>query len=231
LQTKYQTGYITASGGVRIWDITVAYIPTATVNLNASCNDGEGMYYGTYSNSSAFVVPSDLVVSTVGVNGEGKLVVTDYSTGDVVKANTGVMISSDESGNHTITLSNETGTELDGNMLKPSGDAGITAANMDEDDTMFYRLTMHNGTDIGFWWGAENGAAFALGANKAYLAVPESQAARLQGLWLNDEANGIANVNENDNDNDNRYYDLQGRRVAQPKKGLYIVNGKKVIVK
>lgn len=27
------------------------------------------------------------------------------------------------------------------------------------------------------------------------------------------------------------YYDLQGRRVAQPTKGLYIVNGKKVIIK
>lgn len=29
----------------------------------------------------------------------------------------------------------------------------------------------------------------------------------------------------------NVYYDLQGRRVAQPTKGLYIVNGKKVIIK
>ena len=27
------------------------------------------------------------------------------------------------------------------------------------------------------------------------------------------------------------YYDLQGRRVANPSKGLYIVNGKKVIIK
>ena len=27
------------------------------------------------------------------------------------------------------------------------------------------------------------------------------------------------------------YYDLQGRRVANPTSGLYIVNGKKVIIK
>ena len=27
------------------------------------------------------------------------------------------------------------------------------------------------------------------------------------------------------------YYDLQGRRVAQPTKGLYILNGKKVMIK
>ena len=29
----------------------------------------------------------------------------------------------------------------------------------------------------------------------------------------------------------NGYYDLQGRKVAQPTKGLYIVNGKKVVIK
>ena len=29
----------------------------------------------------------------------------------------------------------------------------------------------------------------------------------------------------------NAYYDLQGRRVAQPTKGLYIINGKKVVIK
>jgi hypothetical protein len=28
-----------------------------------------------------------------------------------------------------------------------------------------------------------------------------------------------------------QYYDLQGRKVAQPAKGLYIVNGRKVVVK
>ena len=44
-----------------------------------------------------------------------------------------------------------------------------------------------------------------------------------------EDASGIANINVNDNDN--RYYDLQGRRVAAPQKGLYIVNGKKVVMK
>ena len=30
---------------------------------------------------------------------------------------------------------------------------------------------------------------------------------------------------------DNVVYDLQGRRVSQPAKGLYIVNGKKIVIK
>ena len=48
---------------------------------------------------------------------------------------------------------------------------------------------------------------------------------------LDDEMTGITGVNLNENQNDNRYYDLQGRHVAQPTKGLYIVNGKKIVVK
>ncbi|MBR4739046.1 MAG: hypothetical protein IK058_03480 [Bacteroidales bacterium] len=39
------------------------------------------------------------------------------------------------------------------------------------------------------------------------------------------------NQNENENQNQNRYYDLNGRRVAQPTKGIYILNGKKVVIK
>lgn len=48
---------------------------------------------------------------------------------------------------------------------------------------------------------------------------------------LGEEMTGITGVNLNENQNDNRYYDLQGRPVAQPTKGLYIINGKKVLVK
>ena len=40
----------------------------------------------------------------------------------------------------------------------------------------------------------------------------------------------ITSVNKNVNENQN-VYDLQGRRVAQPTKGLYIVNGKKILIK
>ena len=44
------------------------------------------------------------------------------------------------------------------------------------------------------------------------------------------EPTGIQDVNRETITN-NRYYDLQGRKVAQPTKGLYIINGKKVISK
>jgi hypothetical protein len=56
-------------------------------------------------------------------------------------------------------------------------------------------------------------------------------AARSFSLNLGDEATGIENVNRETITN-NRYYDLQGRRVSgAAQKGIYVVNGKKIVVK
>lgn len=215
------------SGRTDITGVKVYLAKAATITLASACTDGTN-YFGTYSNESAFVVPSGLTVSAVSVSG-GKLTVTNYATGDIVKAGTGVMVSSATDGDHTVLLSSETGTEISGNMLKGSG-AGITAEEMSAENTTFYRLTMHNGTQIGFWWGAENGAAFSLAANKAYLAVPESASAPALGFEFGGDTTGISQ-HLTPNTQQQTYYDLSGRRVAQPTKGLYILNGKKVLVK
>ena len=75
---------------------------------------------------------------------------------------------------------------------------------------------------VGFYkWAGE-----ALSKGKVYLELPSDSRSF---IGLGGETTGIDNVNANVNDNS--YFDLQGRRVAQPTKGLYIVNGKKVILK
>ena len=203
-------------------------IPTATITLASACTDG-AKYYGTYSNGSAFIVPADLTVSAITSADGGKLTTSDYAEGDIVKANTGVLVSSTTAGEKTVVLTAATGTEISGNMLKASGDAGIDDAGMDEANTKFYRLTMHNGSQIGFWWGAENGGAFAVAANKAYLAVPNGSGAR-EGMWFNDDVTTGINAVENA-ETVKAVYNLAGQRVAQPTRGLYIVNGKKIVIK
>jgi len=67
---------------------------------------------------------------------------------------------------------------------------------------------------------------------KAYLHCntdPTTSGSRALAISFGNETTGISNVNANVKENS--YYDLQGRSVAQPQKGLYIVNGKKVIIK
>jgi len=44
------------------------------------------------------------------------------------------------------------------------------------------------------------------------------------------EATGIQNFSNTQDTNDT-YYDMQGRRISKPEKGIYIQNGKKVVVK
>lgn len=229
------------NGVIRITDIAVVYTvdgqttyylsspsvtpTTATITLNAACTDGS-LVYGTYSNNSAWVVSDDIEVSEVGVI-DGELVVEHYAVGAIVPANTGVMVSALEGGDYTVNLSNEAGSSVLGtdNCLHPSSET-MTGNNL------FYRLTMHNGNQIGFWWGAEEGAAFSLAANKAYLAVPKSAggSAAVRGFAFNGgEATAIKTVNTFAN-NAVRY-NLAGQRINANVKGIVIVNGKKLLVK
>lgn len=200
------------------------------ITLNRACTDGT-KYYGTYSSGSAFVVPSDLTVSEIQVE-DDNLVVRNYSTGDVVPANRGVMVSSTEPGEHTVVLSDQEGTALlgDENCLYPSGDMGITAAGMAEvhPNSVYYRLTMHGGETLGFYWGANEGGTFYLGANKAYLAIPNGQASRISGFNLVDNEMTSIRVLPVER-TDDTMHNLYGQRVSDNAKGIVIKNGKKLI--
>jgi hypothetical protein len=75
------------------------------------------------------------------------------------------------------------------------------------------------------------------GPNKSRLRIPSSyvpaQARQAGGFtveFLDDEASGIDDATRQD-DNGSAVYDLQGRRIVNGKKGLYISNGKKIIIK
>ena len=75
--------------------------------------------------------------------------------------------------------------------------------------------------------------AGTLAAGKAYLNIAYSASAPVLEMNFNEsDVTAISEVtNTNRTNNTNEYFDLQGRKVAQPTKGLYIVNGKKVVIK
>ena len=64
---------------------------------------------------------------------------------------------------------------------------------------------------------------------RAYFKTPTGQNASLFFIDDADLATGISNMNR-ETVTDNSYYNLNGQRVATPRKGLYIVNGKKLII-
>lgn len=73
--------------------------------------------------------------------------------------------------------------------------------------------------------------AGTLAAGKAYLRVEDGGQAPALGLDFNGEGTTGINSVERGALSVEGCYTLDGRRVAQPTKGLYIVNGKKVMVK
>ena len=197
-----------------------------TVNISDACTDGE-KFYTTYSAPFAYQITGATVYG-VSIE-EGKLSLNEITADAIIPAYSGVLISSDEPGaKDIVTAKGGAALQNDVNWLLPTL-WGVTADDM-TGDNLFYRLTMHNGTEIGFWWGAADGAAFNLAANKAYLAVPKDVEAR-EGWWFDSETTGIKTVENAASSINGEVYNLAGQRVAQPAKGLYIVNGKKVVVK
>ena len=79
---------------------------------------------------------------------------------------------------------------------------------------------------VGFylWTGSS-----ALSAGKIYMQIPTGGAREF--FSLDGEASGIDSLLTNNGEVKGEVYSLSGQRVAQPAKGLYIVNGKKVIIK
>jgi len=80
--------------------------------------------------------------------------------------------------------------------------------------------------------GATGENAVKIGANKAYVDISQIVNKSRGAVFLDfDEPTGVNEVRGQKEDVRSDFFNLAGQRVAQPTKGLYIVNGKKVIIK
>lgn len=77
----------------------------------------------------------------------------------------------------------------------------------------------------------DGGNTVTIPAGKAYLNAATSGSAKLRVIFEGEDATAITAVEAVKAANDGIIYNLRGQRVAQPTKGIYIQNGKKILVK
>lgn len=193
--------------------------------------------YGTYYSSKAYIMPKGVKGYTITGNEGTSLVMNEaYAAGDVVPAKTALVVEGAANKYYTLVAESTELTPAD-NKLHGSDEAETTY--VDGTDVKYYKLSYNNeGNNLGFYWGSENGAAFTNGAHKAYLALDsETLLSQSRGFSLADLAHGVTtgiNTTVKSATQSNFIYDLNGRRINSlngAAKGVYIMNGQKVLVK
>lgn len=175
--------------------------------------------YATYATTNNIEVPesNDVKVMTVKVN-EDKSTITlhEVKAGTVIPAYTGILVKAAK-GDYNFVVTSDKGETLANNDLKAAKEA-VTS-----DGATFFALTKMD-TKVGFALVAND---VVIPAGKAYLEVSKGTAAKF--FSLDGEATGINSVKTAKADG--AYYTLEGVKTTKPVKGLYIHNGKKIVVK
>ncbi len=212
---------------VGYWKSTAVDVGSAIVLSNTlpaiSLNASNGKHYATYCLPFAAKAPEG-VKAYAGTVSNGSVKLTEYANG-VIPANKGVLLVSDNATSATFTLANDADVTVIDNDLK--GVNAVTELTNVENSEQVRIFSTKDGV-VGFY--KPNSNITSLAANKAYVIAPATEGA----LALNFGGNvtGINSVSDNAAmPNNVEIYDLAGRRVNHAVKGVYVVNGKKIIVK
>lgn len=232
--TEYNAnGKVWVIGKTNDADVTIQFTP-ADGKFAISCQteveitDG----YATYSNAQMYTVEgatanfvtvnSEFTEATLVPQTEGAIL--PASGVNTVATGKGIVLSG--SGPAIIKSVDLAATAVNatGNMLTGTGDYTF---NLNANDYTAYLLQTVNG-QTGFQkWNGDTTTPLA--AHKAFLAIPNVTAGAPAFISFGGGTTGIEAVTQSQRTG--QYYTLDGRRVENPTKGLYIINGKKVVIK
>ena len=243
---KFQSAWRSYSNFISAGDPT-----SVTTAANSGSTTHWATFSNTYSDSELSVEAGKTLTLYNATVADGKLTLTER-TGSSVAKGEAVLVKTDA---ETVSVTPLATTDLvkaeDNDLLATPEYATILHS---QDGCKYYRLTYNNVTDktgLGFYLGVAtvNGTTYKDGyyvnasPYKAYLkvtveaATEPSAAAPARGFAFpgDGETTGIECITVTDEGTGNNWvegiYDLQGRKVSKPTKGVYINNGKKVIIK
>lgn len=195
--------------------------------VTSSAAAGTGLSYIATVTSAGFgtlVIPFEAEVEgnveaweLTGVDGndriKGTKVTTIGANKPVLLKNEGTLMLTAKSGTAAYTASPVNGL-LHGTFIQETVSAGNYVLQKQADEVAFFKV--------------EEGSEPAIKPFRAYLSNPSG--ARMLSLSFG-ESTGINSLQVMTNETDGTYYNLQGMQIAQPQKGIYIKNGKKMIIK
>lgn len=194
-------------------------------------NTGDAVHgnVATFSASYPVTTPEGYTAYTAQYKESENCIEMTPLTGSVIPANTGVLVKG-AAGTPAMKPSLlDAGESVSANAFVSVGDVAHTFGSEDtqiyllgrQDGIMCFRLMNTDGTQT-------------IAAHKAYIdmSAQNISAESLASLRFNFDgtSTSIGNV-EVSHPSSAPYYDLSGRRVTQPAQGIYIQNGKKIIVK
>ena len=193
---------------------------------------------GTFSAKAKFALPDGLTAHYCKTynSANGTIGVVDID--GVVPANTGVLLKGTPNQTYTLTRTNSDAATVEGNALV----AVTEATHVDPIDGNYTNFMMSGGKFIKIE--ASDDPNVKMPANRAYLKILTSELpsdpslARDITLSWDDDATSISEMEKWRNGENEKFYDLQGRLIVNGKlsngklpKGLYINNGRKVVIK
>lgn len=178
----------------------------------------------TYSSPFPVKLPDGVDAYIAKQEGENNVVLQKIT--GALPANTGVILSSETAKKDCIPTARTTEplatVNAADNMLKPTTGSAVAA------DVNAYILSKNGNTAV---FKKLSASDRTIKQYKAYLKLDGAQSAQLMNFaFAGSDLTGIQNVTET-SAKSKTAYDLAGRKVGKLQKGIYIVNGKKVIVK
>lgn len=176
--------------------------------------------FATYVPVINVVAPAGVKVYTAKVNeAKSAVLLTEVPAGSVIAKGTPVLVGA-EAGSYTFEASAGEATTVADNDLKAA------AADTKGDGATIYALVEQDGKAV--FAPLKEGVAVSVG--HAYLELPAASATRFYSIQFGGETTGINEVNAAAKA-DGAYYTLQGVKTSKAAKGIYIHNGKKVVIK
>ena len=217
---------------------TAIYLSQIKVTLNAFKISKAG--YVTMWLDNSYIMPEGVIGHSITIE-NGKLkYLDDYPAGDTVKAGLPLLIEGNANTYKYDVAKYEKYIAKPNDILRASTGEKREVAKYE--DKYLYKFSYDkDGKNLGFYWDSENGKTINnVPYGKCYLMISKkdlssSGASNVKGFSLSDIVNGIDNVIDTTPEMDTKVYDLRGIFIGYSleglSKGIYIQNGKKIVIK